>query len=267
MLGKLQTMLVATELPACQTLMEEMERVWGYVLDKQLRISLKKNSEFFSIKVDGSGKGMGYILYVEDPTEGAVVGLRSKGSGDENASSYLGELRGVYWALEDTKKLVRGHPIVLWTDSESVYQRIAKTSIDPKKLLDVRVSQMLAWIWANFSSPRLSAKFLPGQYNKEADILSRWRRDEGVDKRDGDEQGEDDEQRGVETKMAVNVSANIDEYSWNVLYNGHMGLAGMLHRRKSWGLLVSKNQLERKLQNCETYRRNWGVNRDTQLGP
>lgn len=72
------------------------------------------------------------MLYARDPSEGVVVGLGSKGSGDESASSYLGGVRGVCWALEDTKKLMRGQPVILWTDSESVHQRITKKSTDPK---------------------------------------------------------------------------------------------------------------------------------------
>lgn len=87
---------------------------------------------------------MDYVLYARELAEGVVVGLRSKGGRDEHASSYLGELRGGCWALEDTKKVVQGQPIILWTDSESVYQRISRKETNSKKLLDVRISRMLA---------------------------------------------------------------------------------------------------------------------------
>lgn len=67
---------------------------------------------------------MGYLLYAGDPAEGVILGMGSRGGGKDSSSSYLGELRGVCWALEDTKKLVQGTPLVLWTDNESVYQGI-----------------------------------------------------------------------------------------------------------------------------------------------
>lgn len=50
----------------------------------------------------------------------------------------------------------------MWIDSESVYQRITRKETEAKKLLDVRISHMLAWIWTNFPVPKLSVKFVLG---------------------------------------------------------------------------------------------------------
>lgn len=126
-------MLVAFNLLTDPNLKEEVEGVWEYISSKQVRVFLEKSPESFSIKVDWIDKGMGYVLYARELDDGVVMGLRLKGSGDEIAILYLGELRGVCWALEDTKKLVQIQPLMLWINSESVYQRITQKSTDPKK--------------------------------------------------------------------------------------------------------------------------------------
>lgn len=36
------------------------------------------------------------------------------------------------------------------------------------------MSGLLAWVWENFPAERLKVRFIPGVYNKEADVLSRW---------------------------------------------------------------------------------------------
>lgn len=86
---------------------------------------------------------------------------------------YLGELKRVCWALKDTKRIVQGQQLILFTDSESVYQRITRKVANPKRMLDVRVSRMLAWVWSNFPAERLIVKFVPGEYNQKADLLLR----------------------------------------------------------------------------------------------
>lgn len=44
-----------------------------------------------------------------------------------------------------------------------------------KKLLDVRVSRLLTWLWANFPAICFDVKFVPGEFNVEADTLSNWK--------------------------------------------------------------------------------------------
>lgn len=72
---------------------------------------------------------------------------------------------------------------------------------------------MLAWIWSNFPSSRLSVKFVPGKYNEEADVLSRWRRVEGSAEKEGDVPSLEIKHRGVELELPVNVSETIDDYT------------------------------------------------------
>lgn len=63
--------------------------------------------------------------------------------------------------------------LTFFTDSESVYKRITWKVADPKKLLDVRVSKMLGWVWSNFSVGRFTVKFVHREYNQEANLLSK----------------------------------------------------------------------------------------------
>lgn len=36
----------------------------------------------------------------------------------------------------------------------------------------------------------------------------------------------------AEGELTVNASENLDDYTWKILHNGHMGLEDMLHGRK-----------------------------------
>lgn len=56
--------------------------------------------------VDGSHCGFGYILYAEAVEDGTMVGLGSKSVENDLSSSYLCELKGLCWTLEETKGLV-----------------------------------------------------------------------------------------------------------------------------------------------------------------
>lgn len=44
------------------------------------------------------------MLYISSPKERVVIRMGSNGETREASSSYLGELKGVFWALEDTKR-------------------------------------------------------------------------------------------------------------------------------------------------------------------
>lgn len=150
---------------------------------------------------------MGYMQYARDPIKSVIVGIKSKGNSKEPASSYLGKLRGAWWALKDARKSVQRHPVVLWAYNKNMYQRVTRKESNPTKLLDVSVSQILAWIWSNFPSPKLSVKFVPRQYNEEANVLLKWRGARET------RNGEDIKGEGVEDELAVNVSPSVDDYT------------------------------------------------------
>lgn len=70
--------------------------------------------------------------------------------------------------------------------------------------------------------------------------------------------------RGQE--VSVNLSGSLDEYTWNILHSGYMGMEGMLHRRRKWGMAASKTQLLSRLRGCNTCRRNCRVYKSSQMG-
>lgn len=118
---------------------------------------------------------------------------------------------------------------------------------------------MLAWIWTNFPAPKLSVKFVPRQYNEEADLLSRWKR--GTQSKEPAMEPSREKQT-----LAGNVSEDLNEYIWNIVHSGHMGMQGMLHIQRKWGIAASRMQLLKRLQACETCKRNYRVYKDTRLG-
>lgn len=75
-------------------------------------------------------------------------------------------------------------------------------------------------------------KFVLGEYNEEAYVLSRWRRIEGSRQGDCSKSREGQSMAEERELIAVNVSDLLDDYSWNILHSGHIGLARMLHRRR-----------------------------------
>lgn len=64
---------------------------------------------------------------------------------------------------------------MVWTDSESAFLRVVKHKVDENKLLDTRISRLLAWIWYYFPTGQIEIRYLPGEHNKGDDSLSRWK--------------------------------------------------------------------------------------------
>lgn len=91
-------------------------------------------------------------------------------------------------------------------------------------------------------------------------MLSRWENGQV----DGERQ--EDGQHDGEGSPNVLVCVVVDEHIWNKLYDGYMGLRGMLHRRRNWSLDVSKRVLEDKLKGCEICAQNQRTWRNTKLG-
>lgn len=85
-------------------------------------------------------------------------------------SSYLGELKRICWALEETRALMKGRILIVWTDLESAFERIKRRDVYPKCMYDVRVARFLSCLWSNFIEERLEMKFIPGEYNGIANI-------------------------------------------------------------------------------------------------
>lgn len=124
--------------------------------------------------MDWSSHGYGYLLYADAPKHGVLIGLNSKGKSSETSSSFLGEIKALCRALLDAKRQVAGQRLGVWTDSERAFLRIGRHQVDEKKLLGVRISCLLACIWSNFSG-QMEIRYLPGEHNRGADVLSRWK--------------------------------------------------------------------------------------------
>lgn len=67
--------------------------------------------------MDYSSKGCGYALFVGPQDKVKIEGLKSKGSTGDAVSLYLGELQGICWALDETRTMMQGRKLILWTDS------------------------------------------------------------------------------------------------------------------------------------------------------
>lgn len=63
-------------------------------------------------------------------------------------------------------------------------------------MYDICVARLLSWLWANFTEEQLKIKFISGEYNGVADMLSIWDHDQKVGvaegkSKSGGEEGKD----------------------------------------------------------------------------
>ena len=105
------------------TLQRKTREVWELVLRNSMSLhrlptNATKESHLY---VDWSGVGTGYALFSGPMSEGLLIGINSRREANGTVSSMLGELRGLCWALEEVKVMTAGTRIVVWTDSQSVY--------------------------------------------------------------------------------------------------------------------------------------------------
>ena len=153
--------------------------IWHYILLHNLDLSVFEAcvDAIWTLSVDWSPSGMGYVLF-RGPIEcRRVVSIGSRSLG-EHLSSHLGELLAVKWSLQQVKDITAGQKAVLLSDSASVVSRLLR---EPRSqdAEDVRQARLYAWIWANYPiGTRLEPKHCPGDYNVLADLLSRWTHEE-----------------------------------------------------------------------------------------
>lgn len=127
-------------------------RIFGARFWKTNMMLSLKQLAVYHLQGDWRSHGFGYLLFLGHPWHGVMVGLNSKASTSDHSSSFLSEIKGICRALHDVKMLVAGQALIVWTDSERTYLRISRQKSDDKKLLDVRISRLLAWIWENVSA-------------------------------------------------------------------------------------------------------------------
>ena len=146
--------------------------VWEYVIEVNCRVQLYPESgDRLHLTVDWCSTGQGYVLWSGQPTQSRVLAIGSRRAADP-ASSVLGELRTLCWALQETMPLSAGRGMIAWTDSESAYMRISSPP-SSRAFGDVRVVRLLEWLVSNFGG-RLDVRYLPGSNNDFVDTLSRW---------------------------------------------------------------------------------------------
>lgn len=90
----------------------------------------------------------------------------------------------------DAKSQVASQKLVVWIDLESAYLRVSNhKAFDEKKLLNVCIGRLLAYIGTNFPSKQFEVMYLPRELNKGANALSCWKSESGCI-RLGNENGE-----------------------------------------------------------------------------
>lgn len=95
-----------------------------YALDNNVEKALVKDVSTCHVMVDWSTKGADYALFAGHPSLRVLLGVNSHGLKRNEMSSYLGEMQGLVWVLNDIKTIVQGGPWVLWTDSEGVFSNV-----------------------------------------------------------------------------------------------------------------------------------------------
>ena len=156
-------------------LQESCRAIWKRILTANLELCMcdQWTDSEWTLLVDWSTTGMGYVLLRGNLEQSCVVGIGSKKMG-ERVSSHLGELLAVKWSLEQVKGLTSGQRVRLLSDSASVVARLLRDS-KQEDVVDVRQARLFAWIWQNFPlHSRLIVEHRPGSYNEIADALSRW---------------------------------------------------------------------------------------------
>lgn len=130
----LHSMLKARDFLSVNKLKATASAIWSYVLHHNTPLSMSMDSIEFYLMVDWSARGVGYALFAGHPSQAVLVGINSKGFQEDVLGSFLGELKRLVWALNDTKCLIQGRLVVFWTDSQSVFKRLIGKHIEPKKM-------------------------------------------------------------------------------------------------------------------------------------
>ena len=114
------------------------------------------------LEVDGSGVGVGAVLYQKRGGQRDIIGLYSKAV-QESAGASMLELRGVQLALRQFRALIGGTPLVVLTDH--------KPNTSP--VLSKLVTKKTLRILEELSDYSLEWQYIEGRKHTMADWLSR----------------------------------------------------------------------------------------------
>ena len=150
----------------------EFKRVVSGVLKENKELAMLDEDGSYGLYTDWSSGAVGYVL-----TQGKRIvelgSCRNQGW-HSKCSSHLGETYSLVWALKHVYPIVRGCQVRVYTDSQSLTERIGDTSMWEKEK-DVRMVRMLFYLQTHFSlGYELTVTHLDGVRNELADLLSRW---------------------------------------------------------------------------------------------
>ena len=133
-----------------------------------LTLSGMKADEYkFILESDWSSGYSGYMSFAQRDGKDHLVDIGSRAHGLQS-SSYLSELDAVVWACKRTKAFRGSIPLIIRTDSNSLYSKVQSRSFYDA---DVRVFRRWAWLLAK--EPGFWIEFVPETENSGADLLSR----------------------------------------------------------------------------------------------
>ena len=150
---------------------ELVRKVWIDVVRDGINLSLNTSFDSFELSVDWSGPHRGYILLGrrEKTGERLIVSVGSAKDPTPHQSSFLGELRSVKWALQQTAQFRGTVQTKMFIDNKSVVDALNRgiaAFCD-----DRRCARVFGFICENEN--RVVFSYLPGNLNQIADQLSR----------------------------------------------------------------------------------------------
>ena len=149
----------------------EVEGAWEAVLKAAVTLQMGDGAAItgYELFTDWSAVSVGYVLFALTERGPGIIDVNSATSTvGPKTSSFLGELRGIQWALQKVRHIIWTGPVKICCDNAGTVQRLQRMGIMGD---DVRCSRLMAWIMENF--PQARFEYVPGVRNVMADYLSR----------------------------------------------------------------------------------------------
>ena len=191
----------------------------------------------FIIESDWSSGHSGYMLFGCRDGEQRLLDIGSRAHGLVT-SSYLGELDAIVWACKRTKAYRGSVPLVIRTDSHSLYAKAKSGNFyDP----DIRAFRRWAWLIAN--EPGFRIDFVPGVENAGADFLSRPPPEEKPKK-------ESNTCGVIQVPEQMSLEA-IAQLVWDEHLKAHWGAYKVYHALRRQGIPASWKLVKEICATCE----------------
>ena len=149
----------------------EAVKAWEAVLGACVPLQMGEGAEVkgYELFTDWSTVSVGYVLFSTSDKGLLITDVNSAVTTlGTTASSFLGELHGITWALQKVRHIIWTAPVKICCDNAGTVQRLQRMEAMGG---DVRCSRLMAWIMENF--PQAEFEFIPGVRNVLADYLSR----------------------------------------------------------------------------------------------